>query len=365
MKSLTYFLGLNLLLIFHSNLFGQSFVNGSFETTSASLSCNYNLVNGTFNSLMSNTNAFGAGNELDILINGCYNSGIPDGVRAVGVAANYDEFSLQLSGPLTIGTSYTIAFWSYGEVSFRPLGNIEIGASTSNSAFGTSIGIVSPVASTWTSHSITFTPIANVSYITVRNQMDGTTHWNHVDNFVFINPLAVELVSFEAKKYNDRIVELEWITNFEENSDYFIVEKSEDGINWKELNQFNAAGESSVKTNYLEYDYEPFSGTSYYRLTEVDTDGSLELYGIRSVKFDSSLDDRLIVFPNPASQSIKVNLVCDDLNEITIKDLLGRDVTNKVVINNLGSSVECEIQNLNSGVYYLKFKGEIVDFVKN
>ena len=102
----------------------QTFLNGSFEATTAGVVCEYNLDNATFNGYMSNTLGFGSGGELDILINGCYVTGIPDGIRAVGVAANYDEFSMALSAPLVIGTSYTISFWTHGETSFRPLGNM-------------------------------------------------------------------------------------------------------------------------------------------------------------------------------------------------------------------------------------------------
>jgi hypothetical protein len=90
----------------------QTFVNGSFEATTATMACNYNLNNALFNSLMSDNIAFGAANETDILINGCYTTGIPDGVRAIGIAGNKDEISMPLTIPLTPGETYTISFYT-------------------------------------------------------------------------------------------------------------------------------------------------------------------------------------------------------------------------------------------------------------
>ena len=173
-----------------SDVKAQTFLNGSFENTTATMACNYNLNNATFNGLMANTNAFGTGNETDILINGCYTAGIPDGVRAIGLAATYDEVSLELSAPLVAGNSYMISFWTYGEITFRPLGGIEIGVSMNNNTFGTPVGTAASVASTWMNHMFCFVAPNNGSYITVRNTQNGTIYWNHVDHFEFVSSNA-------------------------------------------------------------------------------------------------------------------------------------------------------------------------------
>lgn len=168
----------------------QAFLNGSFENTTSGAFCNYNLSNAVFNGLISNVNAYGSGNEMDIIISGCYSGALPNGTYAVALAATYDEIAMQLSAPLVAGNSYSISFWSYGEVSFRPLGGLEIGLSLTNNAFGTSIGATNSVANTWTNHVICFVAPNNGSFITLRNTQNGITHWNHVDNFVFVSPDA-------------------------------------------------------------------------------------------------------------------------------------------------------------------------------
>ncbi len=137
---------------------------------------------------MSNTIAFGAANESDILIDGCYTSLIPDGVRAIGIAGTRDEISMELTGPLTIGEEYTISFWTYSEVTFRVRGDVEVGCSTSPTAFGTFLYTATTVESTWVNHVFTFTATEASTYITVRN-VAGDIHWNHVDHFEMIVPV--------------------------------------------------------------------------------------------------------------------------------------------------------------------------------
>lgn len=142
--------------------------------------------------MMSDVTAFGAANEMDILIDGCYTSLIPDGVRAIGIAGLRDEVALALSAPLTIGVSYTISFYSRSEVSFRPRGDVEIGASTSSTAFGTAIYTAVTVESTWIYHEFTFTATEASTHITARN-VTGAIYWNHLDHFVMLEPIEEEL----------------------------------------------------------------------------------------------------------------------------------------------------------------------------
>jgi len=174
-----------LVIIAMSNLsWGQAFVNGSFENTTASVACNYNLNNGAFNGLMSNTNAFGAANETDILVVGCFQPSIPDGIRAIGIAGTQDEVAMDLSIPLVAGNSYTISFWSYSETSFRVQGDVQIGVSTVNNNFGTLVYTAPTIDMTWVQHTFTFVAPVSGAFITARN-VPGIIHWNHLDNFEF------------------------------------------------------------------------------------------------------------------------------------------------------------------------------------
>ena len=145
-----------LLLLFSSFSFSQNFLNGSFENTTAPVACNYNLSNAAFNGFMANTNAYGGGQECDIIIAGCFNPTIPDGIRAVCLAhVPEDEIAMELSAPLVPGNTYTFTFEAYNAPDFSPQGDLEIGASTVNNAFGTQIYVAATVPSVWTTYTVT------------------------------------------------------------------------------------------------------------------------------------------------------------------------------------------------------------------
>ena len=87
-----------------------------------------------------------------------------------------------------------------------------------------------------------------------------------------LNPLPVELIDFTAKCVNEG-TELNWSTASEKNNDYYIIEKSKQGIEWDELSRMKPSqGKSQIKKySYLDRDNE--STQNYYRLTQVDLDG--------------------------------------------------------------------------------------------
>ena len=87
------------------------------------------------------------------------------------------------------------------------------------------------------------------------------------------NALPVELISFNAS-CNEGSVHLEWSTASEYNSDYFLIEKSRDGISWNTIHQENASGNSNALIRYNYLDLTPLLSGNYYRLSQVDIDGS-------------------------------------------------------------------------------------------
>lgn len=91
------------------------------------------------------------------------------------------------------------------------------------------------------------------------------------------NPLAVTLSNFlgTAEKRTNK---LEWETESEVNNDYFIVEASADGVNWNELGRVNGAGSTIYKNNY-DFHHENPEDVQYYRLKQIDYDGTRTDYG--------------------------------------------------------------------------------------
>lgn len=129
--------------------------------------------------------------------------------------------------------------------------------------------------------------------------LDTTVHyvfcvsWNaRCDQFsicplIYESPLPIELKSFTGK-YNavsDHIL-LEWVTASEINSSHFIIQKSIDGEKFVDSYIEPASGNSTTDISYRIIDSHPISPVTYYRMVEVDFDGTLNMYSTILVRCD-------------------------------------------------------------------------------
>lgn len=168
--------------------------------------------------------------------------------------------------------------------------------------------------------------------------------------------LPVEYISINAEKTDDNTIELSWLTASEENNDYFIVQKSTDGINWIEISQVNGAGTSSTINNYSIIDENSSTGHNYYRLVQVDFDGRYEISKIVSVLLTNNIF--LTVYPNPSQQStgtftVLVNGMDEDaLFQLTVVDLTGKawDVSTE----NENTNLVTVLHELAAGTYLVQ-----------
>lgn len=260
------------------NVYAQVFLNGNFEINTAN-PCDFNLPNATFNSKISNTVGYGGGQELDIMQNCGY--GAPqNGTWFIGVASPggiTDAFTMALSTPLIAGNPYTISFYDKGDPSYPPALPVRIGVSTVPGATGTIVytGPV-PALGVWNNRTFGFTAPVSGQYISVSTP--GPERWVHVDNFTVLNglPLSVELIKSETTCSGNSVL-LSWSTATETNNDYFIIEKSNDGKVYTETGIIRGAGNSSSVHEYSFTDYENTAPATYYRLTQVDFNGTRQL----------------------------------------------------------------------------------------
>lgn len=178
------------------------------------------------------------------------------------------------------------------------------------------------------------------------------------DYGIYISPvvaLPVELINFSAE-LNDEIVTLNWQTATELNNDYFTIERSANGTDWKEISKVRGAGNSSEELNYTSLDNQPLSGISYYRLRQTDFDGQSSYSQVRSVNA-KNLNREIKIFPNPALDHITINGSMKELEEVNIFNTLGQNVTTRIsVIKKTDTQVVLDLSSLNSGIYYIKTK---------
>jgi hypothetical protein len=138
--------------------------------------------------------------------------------------------------------------------------------------------------------------------------------------------LPIKLTTYEAAKKDNRVA-ITWSTENEFNNDYFEIERSGDGVNFKPITKVKSFGVSSVRQNYVAYDDSP-QPFNYYRLIQYDKDGHKTYYGIRIVSLKDNLMS-LQVYPNPASSSFTIRTQAGLKNAaITITNVEGKIVKN-------------------------------------
>jgi len=107
--------------------------------------------------------------------------------------------------------------------------------------------------------------------------------------------LPITLANFTAI-LNSNAITIQWKSETELNTNYFIIQRSNDGINFTDLSSVNAIGSGS--NNYQFTDLSPVKGNNYYRLKSVDKDGSFSYSKLVSVNTLSR--QGFTIVPNPA-----------------------------------------------------------------
>jgi hypothetical protein len=173
-------------------------------------------------------------------------------------------------------------------------------------------------------------------------------------NSNIFTPLPIELLDFSAR-LNGNVVNLNWTTLTETNNDYFVVERAKDNLNWESVLVVPGAGNSTSLLSYSEADREPLEGISYYRLKQVDYDGTFSYSDIVSVlNTHNGVMDEISIFPNPSSLGIVFVRLGRDFQDtpidIRIYDLSGKLYISKTLEPN-GSDIQLNCEDLPPGMY--------------
>ncbi len=170
-------------------------------------------------------------------------------------------------------------------------------------------------------------------------------------------PLPVEFINVSAKQKGTGIV-INWSTASEINNKYFDVERSIDGgSNWNIVSTTKSSGSNSTGLkNYNAYDSKPVSGYNFYRIKQVNLDGSFKYSSIVNVKVD--LDKTVAtVIANPFVSNLGIDFLSKTSQPIslTLFDLTGKKIVSDKWIIPSGSSRKIfdKANNIQKGIYIL------------
>ena len=169
---------------------------------------------------------------------------------------------------------------------------------------------------------------------------------------VFIVPLT--LISFSgAAKANGNL--LEWITENEEMTATFVIEKSTDGRRFQAIGTVPAQGFSVERTHYSFLD-EAVKTSAYYRLRMLDQDGTTSFSDIIFLAHQAATDPSIEVYPNPFNSQLtfQSNTLVEAAVEVLLYDNTGRFLEKSIWEGSY--SYQLEVPKLPAGVYIYQLR---------
>jgi hypothetical protein len=197
------------------------------------------------------------------------------------------------------------------------------------------------ITSTGASVTITFSRSSSPSQKRFKNVIISST------------ALAVDLKSFSITKNNSKN-NLAWQTTSEKNNAQFNVEHSADGESFFKIGEIKGKGNSTVEQKYFFTDPNPLQGINYYRLKQVDFDGTTTFSKIVSIDNSGRGQKKVKVYPSITDSEVNVELSDLGKTEITIRDVSGR-----LILSKNTEGVTNQILDLSSfinGLYFLSVR---------
>jgi hypothetical protein len=164
---------------------------------------------------------------------------------------------------------------------------------------------------------------------------------------------------FEAQRISDQQIQLNWTTSAGITCQDLFIERSTNKIDFEEVYRHSGVcGSSDEEISYFWIDETPLPGISYYRLLE-----SFGLYKDTVEVFNPSGNSEIFIFPNPASDWIKIYFNKNPLTpfQLTIWDKGGRIIQEKTLTD---QSNILYINNLNDGLYFFQIQNAAEIFTR-
>jgi hypothetical protein len=176
-----------------------------------------------------------------------------------------------------------------------------------------------------------------------------------------LSVLPVELTSFSASVANSA-VNLRWSTATEVNNTGFEIERSTDNSGWTKIGFIAGNGNSNSTKAYSFTDNTVSkSGNYYYRLKQIDVNGSYKYYNTSEVNFTAPLVFALNQnYPNPFNPSTVIAYSIPNASNVklSVYNAIGQVVN--VLENGFKSAgnytVNFNASNLPSGLYFYKIE---------
>lgn len=169
----------------------------------------------------------------------------------------------------------------------------------------------------------------------------------------------VELESFTASINNSEI-QLLWTTSSELNNRGFEIEKKTNNSDWNKIGFIEGKGTTTETNDYTFYDKNNYTGTAFYRLKQIDFDGTAEYSETISIEIIPNEYELKQNYPNPFNPEtvIEFTIPQKEWVNLSIYNISGEIV--ETLINNTVDGGTHQIvfnaKDLSSGIYVCRLK---------
>ena len=167
--------------------------------------------------------------------------------------------------------------------------------------------------------------------------------------------LPVIVSNYTASLKLDGTVSIAWTTATEVNNNRFIVEKSIDRSTYSTI----ATVLANNTNTYSVIDAKPFEGTNYYRLIQIDNEGTKQVFGVKAVVV-SSINKGITVYPNPLNGTkfiVNLGKTGAGKNEVQLLNGVGMVFYSGTYMA-VGKELEITLPSKPAtGIYLLRVKG--------
>jgi hypothetical protein len=291
-----------------------------------------------------------------------------------------EYFYVQLTTPLTIGTTYYVSFkvsladnseYAVNNIGAQFVSSYDANFPINNTAHVYTTNVVSNKTN-WVTISGTFVPSvaytglmlgnfftdANTTATFVGSGTDiGYNAYYYFDDiYVSTTPLLdITLTAFSAENAGTQNI-LHWKSESEDAGDYYEVERSQDARSFTKIATIE--GEYNTGGSYQLIDKFPFTGINYYRLKMISQDGSYSYSKVVNAQVEKG-GFVLDAYPNPVNDELTVQIseVSQGNAIVTIMDAAG-NVVRRVPIN--GNTASIGMGDLPAGYYSLHYADDMV-----
>jgi hypothetical protein len=207
---------------------------------------------------------------------------------------------------------------------------------------------------------VTWIPAGTATY----NATTNTISYSGVNSFAWVtagsatSPLPVTWLSFTGRAEPEANL-LTWATATENNTDAFIIERSEEGTQFAAIGKVKAAGTSNQATAYTFSDKNAtvsVAKTTYYRLKQTDTGGRAEYSPIVAIT-RQAIPFNVTAYPNPFASDLNLEFKNANAGPVTVSFITpdGRTIFSRTLTEGSVNS-RLKLPQLPQGLYLLRLE---------